>query len=175
MSPVPAQAEDRVLVSQAAVQVRHGTDPGTFVDAQFDFTLPTPLRDAVEHGIPLYFSVDIEILRGRWYWFDKRLVSDSLVYRLSYSPLTRQYRIARGGLAQPFDSLEQALASMRRVHQWRVADAGVIEGENVRGRIRLRLDTTMLPKPFQFNALTDRDWAIGSDWAGVVLPAETPN
>jgi hypothetical protein len=171
----PALADDAVMVSQATVMVRRGADPGTYVDAQFDFALAGPLRDAVEHGIALYFSVDLEILRGRWYWFDKRLVSESLVYRLSYSPLTRQYRLARGGLAQPFDSLEQALATMRRVRQWRVADAGALDGGNVRGRIRLRLDTSMLPKPFQFNALTDRDWALGSEWTGVVLPPDAQN
>jgi hypothetical protein len=173
--PAPARAEDRVVVSQAVAHVRRGADAGTFVDAQFDFSLPGPLREAVEHGIPLYFSVDLEILRSRWYWFDKRVVGESLVYRLSYSPLTRQFRLARGGLAQPFDSLEQALANMRRVHEWRVADAGALDPENLHGRIRLRLDTSMLPKPFQFNAITDRDWAIGSDWTQLQLPGDPLN
>jgi len=170
-----AAAQDSVQVSQASIEVRRGADSGTFVDAQFDFSLSGPLRDAVEHGIALYFSVDLEILRSRWYWFDKHLVSDSINYRLSYSPLTRQYRLARGGLAQPFDSLDEALSTMRHVHQWRVADAGVLDGGNLRARIRLRLDTSMLPKPFQFSALTERDWALGSEWTGVIVPGEAGN
>jgi hypothetical protein len=30
--------------------------------------------------------------------------------------------------------------------------------------VRLRLDTTQLPKPFQISALTSRDWSLQSDW-----------
>jgi len=172
---LPAFADDAVVVSQASVQVRRASDPGTFVEAQFDFQLPGPLRDALEHGIALYFAVDVEILRARWYWFDQRVVGESLVARLSYSPLTRQYRLARGGLAQPFDTLELALATLRRVRGWRVAEADALDGGKLRGRIRLHLDTSMLPRPFQFSALTDRDWAIGSDWVTIALPTEAPN
>jgi uncharacterized protein DUF4390 len=30
--------------------------------------------------------------------------------------------------------------------------------------VRLRLDTTQLPKPFQITALTSRDWNLQSEW-----------
>jgi hypothetical protein len=30
--------------------------------------------------------------------------------------------------------------------------------------LRLRLDTTQLPKPFQLNTFGSRDWNVGSDW-----------
>jgi hypothetical protein len=30
--------------------------------------------------------------------------------------------------------------------------------------LRLRLDTTQLPKPLQINALASRDWNLSSDW-----------
>jgi len=170
-----ARAEERIGVSHASVNVRHGADPGTFVDAQFDVELPLSLREAVDHCIALYFAIELEVSRSRWYWFDKRLLDDSIEYRLSFSPLTRQYRLARGGLAQPFDSLDQALATMRRVTQWRVADATLFDGGNTRARIRLRLDTSMLPKPFQVSALTDRDWTLASDWTGLALTNDSPN
>jgi len=49
--------------------------------------------------------VEFELYRSRWYWFDERRVSASLTYRLSYSPLTREYRLARGTLALPFNTL----------------------------------------------------------------------
>lgn len=170
-----ARAEDRIAVSHATLSVRNGADAGTFVDAQFELELPLSLREAVDHGIALYFVIELEVSRSRWYWFDKRLLDDSIEYRLSFSPLTRQYRLARGGLAQPFDSLDQALATMRRVTQWRIADARLFEAGNTHARIRMRLDTSMLPKPFQVNALTDRDWVLASDWSAVALPASAPN
>jgi len=168
------RAEDRISVSHATVSVRSGADPGTFVDAQFDFELPLSLREAVDHGMALYFVIELEVSRGRWYWFDKRLLDDSIEYRLSFSPLTRQYRLARGALAQPFDSLDQALATMRRVTQWRVADATLFAGGKTWGQIRMRLDTSMLPKPFQVNALTDPDWVLASDWFRLALSSDNP-
>ncbi len=174
VAPPPAAADDRIAVSHAQLQVRRGADPGAYVDAQFDLQLPAALRDAVDHGIALYFAIDVEVTRSRWYWFDKRVVDDALEYRLSFSPLTREYRLARGGLAQPFESLDQALATLRRVAQWRVADAAALEGGNLHARIRMRLDTSMLPKPFQVNALTDRDWTLVSDWAPLPLAAVGP-
>lgn len=170
-----ARADDRIAVVHAAVQTTRGADPGTFVDAQFSLQLPAALRDAVDHGIALYFSVDLEISRSRWYWFDRRLVDSNIEFRLSYSPLTREYRLARGGLAQPFETLDQALATMRRVTHWRVGDSALLDGGKTRGRIRLRLDTSMLPKPFQVNALTDRDWTMESEWAGLELLGESAN
>jgi len=168
-------AEERIGIARAALEVRHGADPGTFVDAQFELQLPVSLREAVDHGIALYFVIELEIARSRWYWFDKSLLNDAIEYRISYSPLTRQYRLARGGLAQPFDSLDQALATMRRVSQWRVADPSLLEGGNIRARLRLRLDTSMLPKPFQVSALTDRDWALVSDWVPLVPSFDASN
>jgi hypothetical protein len=167
-----ARAEEGIAVTRAELVVRQGADPGTFVDAQFSLPLPPALRDAVDHGIALYFVIELEISRSRWYWFDQRLVNEAIQYRLSYSPLTRQYRLTRGGLAQPYDTLDQALATLRRVAQWRVGDAALLEGGRINSRIRLRLDTSMLPKPFQVSALTDRDWTLGSDWAPLELQRE---
>ncbi len=168
-------AQDGIVVTRAAVEVRRGVDPGTYVDAQFDLHLPNALREAVDHGIALYFVIELEISRSRWYWFDKRLVDDSFQYRLSFSPLTRQYRLTRGGLAQPFDTLDQALATLRRVTQWRIGDAGLYDGRNTQGRIRLRLDTSMLPKPFQVSALTEHDWTLASEWFPLALTREGAN
>jgi hypothetical protein len=30
--------------------------------------------------------------------------------------------------------------------------------------VRMRLDVSRLPKPFQVNALASRDWNLASDW-----------
>ncbi|HYB51718.1 MAG TPA: DUF4390 domain-containing protein [Burkholderiaceae bacterium] len=174
-APWHAQAEDRITVSHAAFSMRSGADPGTFVDAQFELELPSSLREAVDHGIALYFVIEVEVTRSRWYWFDKHLLDDAIEYRLSFSPLTRQYRLARGALAQPFDSLDQALGTMRRVTQWRIGDSDLFEGSNTHGRIRMRLDTSMLPKPFQVSALTDPDWMLASDWSRLTRTSDSPN
>lgn len=158
--------QDETAGTVAAVTVRHDGDPGTFVDAQFAFTMPPSLRSAVDHGVALYFRIEVQIRRTRWYWFDKELLDRAIEYRLSYSPLTRQYHLSRGGLALPFDTMAQAVATMRHVGHWRVGGPDLLDDsvEHVHARIRMLLDTSMLPKPFQVNAITDRDWEWTSGW-----------
>ncbi|MCK6430678.1 MAG: DUF4390 domain-containing protein, partial [Burkholderiaceae bacterium] len=162
-----------IAVAEAALRAPTDGDGGALLDAQFDFELPAVLEDAVNRGIALYFVIDFELYRTRWYWFDRKLVGEALTYRLTYSPLTRQYRLARGTLAQPFDTLAEALATLRRVRSWKVVEAGVLhKGEDYRAQARMRLDISQLPKPFQINALTNRDWNLASDWRPVPVPPE---
>lgn len=170
----PAAAADRIAVASAALLPQaEGSEPGVALDADFDFELPYALEDAVNRGIALYFVIDFELYRERWYWFDRQLAERSLTYRLTYSALTRQYRLARGSLALPFDTLAEALAVLRRLRGWTVLDPGTLRpGEDYHARLRMRLDTGQLPKPFQINALTNRDWTLASDWHEVDVPAE---
>ncbi len=168
-----AVAADRIAVQSAQLQWVDDADNGVVLDAQFNFDLPPVLEDAVNRGIALYFVVEFELFRPRWYWFDKKLVDTARTYRLTYSPLTRQYRLATGALAQPFDSLADALATLRRVRGWRVTDRAVVKpDDDYTAQVRMRLDTSQLPKPFQVNALTNRDWTLASDWRNVPVSAD---
>ncbi|MCA3216979.1 MAG: DUF4390 domain-containing protein [Burkholderiales bacterium] len=166
-------ADDRIHVTRAVLSLVDGSEQGVALDADFDFELPWVLVDAVNRGVALYFVVDFELYRERWYWFDRRVTSQSLTYRLTYSPLTRQYRLSRGTLALPFDTLEEALLTLRRIRGWKVLERGTLRpDEDYRAQLRMRLDTSQLPKPFQINALTNRDWTLASDWRGVNVSAE---
>lgn len=163
----PAGASDRIEVRSA--ELRPADDgEGIALDATFDFDLPWVLEDAVSRGVPLYFVVEFELYRSRWYWFDDRRAAASLTYRLSYSPLTREYRLARGTLALPFDTLGRALAAMRRVSSWTVVERGALTaGQSYWAQVRMRLDTAQLPRPFQIGAITSRDWTLTSEWRNV--------
>ncbi len=168
----PATAVERIEVVSAQLRPADEGD-GVELDAVFDFDLPWTLEDAVNGGVPLYFVVEFELYRSRWYWFDERRVATSLTYRLSYSPLTRQYRLARGTLALPFDSLGAALASLRRVSRWTVFERSQLApGTKYEGWVRMRLDTAQLPRPFQLGALTSRDWTLTSEWRNVPVGPE---
>ena len=170
--PEPAGANDRIEVRSAELRPAADGD-GLDLDATFDFDLPWALEDAVSRGVPLYFVVDFELYRSRWYWFDERRVAASLTYRLSYSPLTREYRLARGTLALPFDTLGAALATLRRITSWNVVERGALSsGPNYWAQVRMRLDTAQLPRPFQIGAITSRDWTLVSDWRNVPVRPE---
>ena len=81
---------------------------GWTLEASFAFTLSAQLRDALIRGIPLYFKIEFALSKPRWYWFDDNLVTGERTYRLSYQPLTQQYRISIGGLQRSFTSIEAA-------------------------------------------------------------------
>lgn len=173
-APRNSAAADRIAVTSAQLSlVVDGGEPGVTLDADFDFELPYVLEDAVNRGIALYFVIDFELYRERWYWFDRQVAQRTLTYRLTYSALTRQYRLARGSLALPFDTLADALATLRRVRGWKVLERGTLKpDEDYRAQLRMRLDTSQLPKPFQINALTNRDWTLASDWRNVNVSAD---
>jgi len=86
-------------------------------------------------------------------------------HRLSYNALTRQYRVSFGTLNQNFDTLDEALAVIGRVRYSPAVRFQEIEPENVYlAVLRLRLDTSQLPKPLQIDALGSSDWSLSSDW-----------
>jgi hypothetical protein len=141
-----------------------GNDEGYALDADFQIELNPRLEDAIDKGVALYFEVEFELTRKRWYWFDDS-VSRQLMLRLSYHALTRQYRISSGALYQSFSTLTEALRVLSRVRSWQVLEHGQVNaGTEYQAALRMRLDVTQLPKPFQVNALTSREWNLASDW-----------
>jgi len=44
--------------------------------------------------------------------------------------------------------------------------------ESYEAQVRMRLDVTQLPKPFQVNAITNREWNLASDWHELAVPPE---
>jgi hypothetical protein len=142
-----------------------GNDEGYALDADFEINLNPRLEDAINNGVAMYFEVEFELTRKRWYWFDERPVSRQLMLRLSYHALTRQYRISSGALYQSFSTLADALRVLSRVRSWQVLERAELDaGTEYQAGLRMRLDVTQLPKPFQLNALTNREWNLASEW-----------
>jgi hypothetical protein len=132
-----------------------------------DFAIPLPgrLEEAVNRGVALYFVVEFELARPRWYWWDEKSAQAAQAWRLSYHALTRQYRVTRDGFAQTFASLEEAMQTMSRVRGWRVlAPEQARAGTDYQAQVRMRLDVSMMPKPFQVTAITNRDWNLQAEW-----------
>ena len=167
----PARAEG-IEISHIALEAG---DDGYALDADFEIELGPRLEDAINKGVALYFDVEFELTRKRWYWFDERPVSRKLTLRLSYHALTRQYRISRGALHQSFFSLSDALRVLSRVRSWQVLErAEVGAGSDYQAALRMRLDVAQLPKPFQVNALTSREWHLASEWRRWPLNIRAP-
>jgi hypothetical protein len=145
-------------------------EEGLALDADFEFELTPRLADVVANGVPLYFRVEFELTRRRWYWFDDTAASRQLQLRLSYHALSRQYRLSTGLLQQSFPTLEEALNVLKRVRNWTVVDRRVkLADADYDAAVRMRLDTALLPKPFQLSALTGRDLHLESAWKRFIV------
>ena len=171
-----AQAQGQAEIGQFRAERQ---DEDIFVSAQIQFELPSAVEDALLKGIPMYFLAEVEILRDRWYWYDKKVANTQRSMRLAYQPLTRTWRlnVTQGAsaassqglaLSQSFDTLGQALALIKRISHWKVADAADLDG-GVKHRVdfRFKLDLSQLPRPFQIGALGQNGWDIS---ASLVAP-----
>ena len=140
------------------------TEEGLVLDADFAFELTPRLAEVVANGVPLYFRVEFELIRRRWYWFDDTTAVRRLQVRLSYHALSRQYRLSTGLLQQNFATLEEALNVLKRVRNWLVVERSVSLSGDYEASVRMRHDVSLLPKPFQLSALTARDLHLDSAW-----------
>ena len=140
------------------------TEEGLVLDADFAFDLTPRLAEVVANGVPLYFRVEFELIRRRWYWFDDTTAVRRLQVRLSYHALSRQYRLSTGLLQQNFATLEEALNVLKRVRNWLVVERSVPLSGDYEAALRMRHDVSLLPKPFQLSALTARDLHLDSAW-----------
>ncbi|HQR04070.1 MAG: DUF4390 domain-containing protein [Proteobacteria bacterium] len=140
------------------------TDEGQALSADFAIDLGPRVEEAVSHGVALYFNLELEVKRPRKYWIDEHIANYNLTYRLSYNPLTRRYRLSTGPLQHlSFDALDQALHALGRIAALPVVDRGVLKpGETYLVAVRLALDRSQLPKPFQLDALANPDWQVSA-------------
>lgn len=140
-------------------------EEGYHLDAEFDIKFSPGLEEAVNRGVVLHFVVEFELSKPRWYWFDEKPVQLSQTYRISYTPLLRQYRLSSGSAYQNFGRFDDVVRALSGVRGWLVAERGALRKDGgYQAAIRMRLDTTQLPKPFQLNAVASRDWNLASDW-----------
>ncbi|MFA6311288.1 MAG: DUF4390 domain-containing protein [Sterolibacterium sp.] len=148
-------------IEPSSAQLTSGED-AYVLSADFEIDLGGHFEDAVSRGVPLYFVLELEITRNRWYWPSEHIAGRSLNYRLAYIPLTRQYRLSSGGtLHQNFATLSEALRVMGRVAALPVADKSVLKiGETYQVALRLALDRQQLPKPLQVDAIGNKDWQV---------------
>jgi len=158
----PVARADTIQAVAASLRVE---DERVELYAEFSVSFTSTLEEALQRGIPLYFVQEFELARPRWYWFDEKVIQSATTYRVSYVPLTRQYRVSSGLLGQTFDELKDVERLIGRISARAVARADQLEaGARYDAAVRVRLDVDQLPKPFQVSALASREWQLASDW-----------
>ena len=140
-------------------------EEGYVLNANFEFELTARLQEALINGAPLFFAIEFELIRPRWYWLDEKTVSSRIDVRLSYNPLLHQYRLSTGSLHRNFSAFADAFNTLKRIRSWLVFERDKIQADiSYIAAVRMRLDTAQLPRPFQLSAITDRDLSLASSW-----------
>jgi Domain of unknown function (DUF4390) len=176
-----AFAQNLTEITQLKVE---RADDDILLSAQMQFDIPAAVEDALVKGIPMVFVAEADVLRERWYWYDKKVATAQRHMRLAYQPLTRRWRLninvgsgaaAPVGLAlnQSLDTLAQAMTVIKRISRWKIADAADLDPTvKYKVEFRYRLDLGQLPRPFQIGALGQSEWDIA---ASNVLPLSLEN
>src|SRR5438128_9842476 len=105
LAAAPAWADE---IEVRAADLR-AVEDGLVLDADFAFELTPRLAEVVANGVPLYFRIEFEMTRPRWWWFDENAASKLTQLRLSYHALSRHYRLSVGGEEQ--SQLQQNFAT----------------------------------------------------------------
>ena len=142
------------------------------VSSRFRTDLPDQLKQALRQGVPLNFTLSWQLsapsMPSYRFKFDQLLNSDNTIhYKLSFHPLTNRYRITVGTFSTEYGSLETALRGIGAIANWRVLPKGTLDDTDwreIKAEVRLSLSTNQLPKPFQINALTAKNWQLDSGW-----------
>jgi hypothetical protein len=149
------------------------------LSARYNVTLSPEIETALKNGLSLPFTYDFKLTRPHLYaWY--RSVADSfnptasMTYRLSYQPLTRQYRLNTSGLSRSFNTAEEALLALSIIRNWAVLEGSNISPDDFAGKIRFRLDHSQLPKSYQLTALGDENWVLDSGWQELQRIAPSP-
>ena len=150
------------------------------VSSRFRTDLPDQLKDALKQGVPLRYNLSWQLsapsMSSYKFKFDQLLNNDSTIqYKLSFHPLTNRYRVTVGTFSTEYDTLETALRAVGAVANWKVLSKGALSdvaAKDTKAEIRLLLTTAKLPKPFQINALTSKNWHLDSGWKSLSVVQE---
>ncbi|WP_311231114.1 MULTISPECIES: DUF4390 domain-containing protein [unclassified Acidovorax] len=181
--PAPVRAQSAVPGAVADLQLDANPD-GVFLSAYMEFELPALAEEALHKGISMYFVAEAEVVRERWYWYDKPVAHAVRHLRLSYQPLTRRWRLNQSAapfsgtglgvaLGQTFEELADAISAMQRIARWKIAEPGTLEvGTPHVVHYQFRLDMSQLPRPFQIGAMGRSGWSLSMSRSAELTVAE---
>jgi hypothetical protein len=173
LMPATAQTSTSSPVEVTELRMER-VDGALLLQSSLRLDLSNTVEDALQKGMPIYFVTEVELMRDRWYWYDKKVGAASRYYRLAYQPLTRKWRLnvsrepigavgLASSLSQTFETLPEAMSAIRRTVNWKLADMTDIDVDNKYTlSFKFRLDVSQLPRPFQMTAGSQAEWNLST-------------
>jgi hypothetical protein len=137
------------------------------LDTQLELRLPPAALKAIDGGLPLRLTYQIEVSRVRRYMPDAGVASIEQEFELNYHALSQRYlvRNLNTGEQQDFGTLDAALARITDVRGLPIIDTTLLPaGPTYEGRVRAVLDMASAADAFGWLLFWTDDWSAASDW-----------
>lgn len=137
------------------------------LDAVARLRLTEPVRQALQKGVDLHITWEIDIERYRRWWLNADVASVVQRNRLAFHELSLQYIVTNlnTGERRSFTRLRGALGHVGALIGFPVVDSMLIDDPGrYRGFARVRLEHDRLPLPLRPTALFSPAWHLESEW-----------
>ncbi|MGL6222565.1 MAG: DUF4390 domain-containing protein, partial [Steroidobacteraceae bacterium] len=162
-APARAADDSRLVLREASATI----DEGVYeLDAKLDLTLPDGARKAVESGLTLRLTYEVNVNRVRRYMPDAGIAALEQRYEVSYHALSQRYLVKNlnTGEQQDFGSLQGALERVTELRGLPVLDTALVgDGPVYEGRIRAVLGMNTAPDVFGWLLFWTDDWSAESE------------
>ena len=156
--------ESRLLIRDAHTTL---DDEVYELDAKLDLQLPKDARKAIDGGLTLHLTYQIQVSRVRRYMPDDGVAEIEQQFELAYHALSQRYlvRNLNTGEQQDFGTLEAALGRITEVSGLPILDSSLLPpGPQYEGRVRAVLDMASAEDAFGWLLFWTDDWSAESDW-----------
>ncbi len=135
--------------------------------ADIDYQLSERAQEALENGVPLFWTYQFKVQEQRPYIWNKLLIEKSFRYRIQYHALVKMYRVSNesNGSVDNYSTLQSALDKLSTISDYRLIEKTKISAqENYIAGVKITFERDALPLPLRPVAYMNPQWYLSSDW-----------
>ena len=164
LTPAVLAQETDIVIRDVRTELR---DKVWYLSARIDYQLNRQMLDALQNGIRLTFSLQVEINKIRSWLPNSEVKALHEDYELSWQPLSRGYLVRNISTDEQtaHTTLFAALHELGTISDLALVDSSMLEPD-ARYEVSLRtlLDQQHLPGPLRILAFWSDDFSLESDW-----------
>jgi len=137
------------------------------ISADMNYQLSKRATAALQSGVPLFWSIQIQLLQHRPILWDKTLFNKEINYRLQYQALLNVYNLQNltSGETYNFSTLYAALNLMSTIRDIPLIEKSKMSvKEDYLCAVKIKFNGNLLPLPLRPLALIDKQWYLSSKW-----------
>ncbi|MEA5446199.1 DUF4390 domain-containing protein [Gammaproteobacteria bacterium AB-CW1] len=138
-----------------------------YLNADIEYRLSDEALDALDNGLPLRLTVEVEVRRPRMMWTAATVTRFERVHEIQFQPLTRLYVVEseQTGRRQSFQSYAAAMAELSRIEDLPVLEESRLDPDaRYELRMRVKMELRERPDGVGFIARLWTNSSISSGW-----------